>query len=221
VFSQEPVWISLRELLLRRQEYRSALSRAEKACADRDFGAAKKILEEIRKDAPDGQANRLHEIVCKDLRRLETEERAQREREAARIAAEEKLRREAEELKQSRRNAAEQTRKKREIAIAEGRQRAAALAREGDFLGAIRVLERLGKQYPNSSELRREMEIASRELIYQREAGEREGDPKDSTGKRRVQQFEKIGRETVDLLRKGEFSGAFTILKQVLRTSRK
>ncbi len=110
--------------------------------------------------------------------------------------------RRAEEAERQRREAAEQTRKKRETAIAEGRQRAAAFARQGDLAAAVSVLERLGKRYPNSSELRRDLEIATREIGYEREIVARtESDGDKSATARRTQQIEKRGRQAMALIK--------------------
>lgn len=118
--------------------------------------------------------------------------------------------RRAEHAARQRGEAAEQTRKKRETAISEGRQRAATFAREGDVAAAVGVLERLSKRYPNSSELRRYLEITTRELGYQREIVARtESDGDKSALARRTQHFEKRGRR------------AMAIVKDILKHYRK
>ena len=58
--------------------------------------------------------------------------------------------------------------------ISAGRRKAASLAQAGNLNGAIGVLEKLSKQYPNSSDLRRDLEAARSELVYQRQFGVRE-----------------------------------------------
>jgi serine/threonine protein kinase len=57
----------------------------------------------------------------------------------------------------------------RDEAIAEGRRQATSLAQAGNLNGAIQVLEKLSRRYPNSSELRRDLEAAQKELLYRRQ----------------------------------------------------
>jgi hypothetical protein len=76
----------------------------------------------------------------------------------------------------------------RDQRISEGRQKAAALAQGGDLTNAVKVLEKLSRQYPNSSALRRDLDAARSEFEYQRQIGSRE-ESKDKGLTSRIRSF--------------------------------
>jgi eukaryotic-like serine/threonine-protein kinase len=123
------------------------------------------------------------------------------------------------EIRKAKSEPAEQTPRLRDQAISEGRQRAAVLAKEASLVAAIAVLEKLARRYPNSSEVRRDLEAARRELVYQREI-EKRGDRK-GEGQSQRKQIDKKRREAMALLRQGELGGAMAVIKDLLKQHRK
>ena len=104
-----------------------------------------------------------------DARARQQREEAEARARVAKAEAEERVRKQAFERELKRKAATDPSMLTREEIIADGREKAAALARAGDFSGAVARLEALSKRYPNSSEIRRDLAAASRELEYQRE----------------------------------------------------
>ncbi len=107
----------------------------------------------------------------------------------------------------------------REQAISEGRHRAAALARESSLVTAVALLEKLARRYPNSSEVRRDLEAAHRELNYQREIKKR--GKRNSEEMTQRKHIEKKRKEAMALLKEGEIGSAMAVIRDLLRQYRK
>ncbi|MCU1291976.1 MAG: hypothetical protein JWP08_826 [Bryobacterales bacterium] len=105
-------------------------------------------------------AGRLEERARADLRSRERE----RQRVVEPPAQERKVEKEPKKARST--EAPKQTRSE---VIADGREKAAALARAGDLSAAVAKLQGLSKRYPNSSEIKRDLSAAVKELEYRRE----------------------------------------------------
>ncbi|MDR3719921.1 MAG: tetratricopeptide repeat protein, partial [Bryobacteraceae bacterium] len=114
------------------------------------------------------------------------------------------------ELDRQRREAEERTRRLREQAIAAGRQEADTLLSAGDALGAMALLDRLAKEYPEVSAIRRDREAAARtEERLRREA-------EDQARREREREVVAAGRaQAAALLREGNHQSAIALLIQL------
>ena len=113
-------------------------------------------------------------------------------------------------LERQRREAEEQARRQREEeAIAKERADANALARQGDYQGAIAILDQLTGQYPDHPDIQQDREAAAQALERQRREAEEQA---------RRQQEEAIAKERADanaLARQDDYQGAIAILDQL------
>ena len=108
------------------------------------------------------------------------------------------------------REAEEKARQEREVAVASARKEAADLVEQGDFRGAVAVLSRIDRKYPNDPDVQTERQTAleldrQREEQLNREAKERARQERDAA-------IASGRREAAALVEKGDFHNARELL---------
>ncbi|MFL6449481.1 MAG: tetratricopeptide repeat protein, partial [Bryobacteraceae bacterium] len=193
------------EAARRKREESIAKGRAEAGALLKrnDAAGAAKLLERLTKQYPESIELRLdYGAAVKELERRQWE-------------AEEQAKREAEVKRQQ--EAEEAARQKREESIAKGRAEAAALLSRNDGAGAVALLDRLTKQYPESIGLRRDLEAAVQALDRQRREPEerRRREAEDATRRKQEEAIANGRAEAGALLKRNDAGGAVKLLERL------
>ena len=117
----------------------------------------------------------------------------------------------AEVLERQRRDAKEQARRQQEeAAVAKGRSDADALVRQGDYQGAVAILDQLASQHPDHPDIQQDRAAVAETVERQRREGEEKA--------RRQQDEAAVAKGLSDaegLVRQGDYQGAVAILDQL------
>ena len=106
------------------------------------------------------------------------------------------------------RREAEKARQQREQAIAAARQEASELLRNGEAEAAVAILDRLGAEYPDATDIRQDREAAAHEWERQQREAEK-------ARQQREQAIAAGRQEASELLRNGEAEAAVAILDRL------
>ena len=137
-YSEDVLWKALWQELERCRSYAADLKEAAEACAAGAYDQAEELLQRWLSEAPDPRAASLSETL------------SQRRQEAA---------------EQARREAAK---RQEEGAVGKRRKEAEAAVQQGDYQGAVTILDELAGRYPNRPEIQQDREIAVQALEQQR-----------------------------------------------------